>query len=116
MRPIRTAAVFAALLLASAVAAPSVGAFDEKVNTGKTGLYTIPDDALSPGAVCRYEANPGKLKDETNKISTRKMWTHGPWAQKSWIGHRIIVMKRAKNSSPWKTAWSSRAVRPASAS
>jgi len=107
LRPIRTVAVFAALLLASAVAAPSVGAFDEKVNTGKTGYYTVPDDALSPGAVCRYEANPGKLKDETNKISTRKMQTHGPWARMSWIGHRIIVMKRAKNSSPWKTAWKS---------
>lgn len=107
MRPIRTAAVFAALLLASAVAAPSVGAFDEKVNTGKTGFYTVPDDALSPGALCRYEDRPGTFKDETDKVWSRQVWTHGPFVRKTWVGHRIIVMKRSLGSQPWKTAWKS---------
>lgn|GEM_PF-5390645 len=107
MRPIRIVAAFATLVFASALAAPSVGAFDEAAKTGKTGFYTIPDEASSPGAVCRYENNPGKLYDETNKVSSRKMWTHGPWAQKSWVGHRIIVKKRRSSSQPWRTAWKS---------
>jgi len=108
LRPIRTAAVFAVLLLASAVAAPSVGAFNQKINTGSTGFYTILDDAGSPGTVCRYENNPGKLKDETNKVSSRQMWTHGPWAEKSWVGHQIIVFERKGAAHPWKSVWKSR--------
>jgi hypothetical protein len=107
LRPIRIAATFATLLLASAVAAPSVGAFQEKANAGSTGLYTIPDEALSPGAVCRYENNPGKRGDETNRISSRLMWTHGPGERMSWVGHRIIIKKKRGASYPWKTAWKS---------
>jgi hypothetical protein len=96
--------VFAALLLASAVAAPSVGAFNEKVNSGKTGFYTVPDDGSSPGALCRYENNPGTFRDETDKVWSRKVWTHGPFLRKTWVGHRIIIMKRARDSQPWKIA------------
>ena len=104
MRPIRTAAAFAALLLASAVAAPSVGAFDVRVETGTTGFWTINDDGFSPGAVCRYENNPGKNKDETNKVSSRKIWTHGDYPQMTWVGHKVIFYKRANASSKWKIA------------
>lgn len=107
MRLIRSAALLAALLLVSAIAAPSVGAFQENVNNGKTGFYTVPDDAFSPGAVCRYENNPGKFKDETNKVRARMVWTHGPFAMKSWVGHRMIVLKRANASMKWSVAWKS---------
>jgi hypothetical protein len=94
-------------MLASAVIAPAVGAFDTVVKSGTRGEWTIPDYAGTPGAVCRYENNPGKFKDETNKVSSRKIWTHGPWATKSWVGHRVIVMKRKNGASRWKRAWKS---------
>lgn len=107
MRIVRLAASFTALMLATTVVAPSVSAFEEKVNSGNTGFYTVPDDAISPGGHCRYENNPGKLTDETNRVSSRKVWTHGPFAAKSWVGHRIIIMKRRNSSLSWKTAWKS---------
>ena len=55
MRSIRTATVFATLVLAGAVVAPSVGAFEELKSTGKTGEYTVPDYNDQPAAICRYE-------------------------------------------------------------
>jgi hypothetical protein len=111
LRSIRTAAVFAALMLAATVAAPSVGAFDLKVKTGDTGFYTVPDDHSTPGAVCRYENNPGRNRDETNKVSTRQLWTHGPWEKMTWVGHKVIVMKRKNSASSWKIAWKSSLVK-----
>ena len=107
MRPVRIAATFAALMLATAVAAPSVGAFDERVNTGRTGFYTIPDDGLSPGVACRYEDHPGQQRDELNKISVRQIWTHGPWARWTWIGHRVVIQARRTAASPWVSVWKS---------
>ncbi|MFV2062204.1 MAG: hypothetical protein ACC726_01665 [Chloroflexota bacterium] len=92
----RTAAVFAALMLATTVAAPSVGAFSEGAKTGKTGFYTVPDDALSPGVICKYENNPFKKNDEINKIVVKPNWTHGPFATKTWVGQRILIKKNAK--------------------
>jgi hypothetical protein len=107
VRPIRIAATVAALaLVGSAMAAP-VSAFKETKSSGATGFYTINDDAFSPGAACRYENNPGKKRDETNKVQSRKIFTHGPWAQMSWVGHRVIVQQRRNASKPWKVRWSS---------
>jgi hypothetical protein len=94
-------------MLAGAVVAPGVAAFDLNEDSGKTGEWTINDDGFSPGAVCRYENNPGKKKDETNKVSSKKVWTHGPFAQKSWVGHRIVVQKRKNGAAGWTRAWKS---------
>ncbi len=99
MRSIRTASVFAVLVLAGAVVAPSVGAFDELKSTGKTGEYTVPDYNDAPGAVCQYESHPGQpAKDEIDKVSSKRVWTHGPFSKKSWVGHRVIFLK---NAEPW---------------
>lgn len=99
MRSIRTASVFAILVLAGAVVAPSVGAFEELKSTGKAGEYTVPDYNDQPGAICRYEhGHFSGLKDEFDKVSSRRVWTHGPFSQKSWVGHRVIFLKNAK---PW---------------
>ncbi len=98
MRSIRIATVLATLALAGAVVAPSVGAFDELKSTGNTGLYTVPDYNDAPGAVCRYEQNQGPATDEIDKVGSKRVWTHGPFSQKSWVGHRVIFLKNAK---PW---------------
>ncbi len=113
MRTIRTATVFAALMLATAVAAPSVGAFNEAVNTGTTADYNIIDDTGMPGATCRYENNPGKKNDEINKISVRKMNSHGPFATKSWVGQRILIKKNGKpyGDGKFKTVYRSRIIK-----
>ena len=97
-------------MLATAVMAPSVGAFDELSKSGTTGFYTVNDDGFSPGAVCRYESNPGpNYKDEVNKVSSRRVWTHGPFAAKSWVGHRVVVLKNAKpyGDETFRTVWKS---------
>jgi len=109
MRPIRTAAVFAVLILASAIVAPAVGAFQELENTGTTGLYTSPDDALSRGVNCKYENNPGKRRDEIDVVKSKRMWTHGPYTEKTWVGHRIVVLKNAKpyGDGIYRTVWKS---------
>ena len=39
-----------------------------------------------------------ELKDEIDKVSSRRVWTHGPFSQKTWVGHRVIFLKNAK---PW---------------
>jgi len=111
MRPVRTAAVFAALMLATAVAAPSVGAFSEGAKSGKTGFYTVPDDAIGPGVTCKYENNPFKKNDEINKIVVKSNWTHGPFAtaRKTWVGQRILIKKNAKpyGDGKYKTVYRS---------
>jgi hypothetical protein len=110
VRSIRTGAALAALMLAAAVAAPSAGAFDELSKTGSTGEYTVSDDGSSPGAICRYESHPGpNYKDELNKVSSRRVWTHGPFPVDSWVGHRIVVLKNAKpyDDEQFRAVWKS---------
>jgi hypothetical protein len=80
-------------MLASVAVAPSAGAYKEKSGSGTKGEYTVPDYNGQPGAICKFENNPGQKKDEINKITTRKTWAHGPYAKKSWVGQRIVVMK-----------------------
>lgn len=97
-------------MLAASVAAPSVGAFDELKSSGTTGEYTVNDAAFSPGAVCRYESHPGPAyKDELNKVSSRKVWTHGPFGAKSWVGHRVVVLRNSKpyGDDKFRTVWKS---------
>lgn len=113
MRPIRSAALLSGVLLASAVAAPSATAFSEGVNTGDTGFYTINDDASTPATVCRYEANPGTVRDEVDKVIVKRMWTHGPYVQMSWVGQRIVIRKNRNPSGGggWKTVYRSPVVK-----
>ena len=109
MRTFRTAAVFAAMLLASAVVAPTTAGFYEAVVAGNTGEYTVPDYNASPGVVCRFENNPGTFRDEIDRIAVKRMWTHGPFAQKTWVGQRILVKKNARpyGDGKFRTVWRS---------
>ena len=83
-------------MLASAIVAPAVGAFEEQPNTGTTGFATFNDFNGSPGVKCKYENNPGKKHDEINKLKIAQHWTHGPFAQKTWVGSRFKISKDAK--------------------
>jgi hypothetical protein len=97
LRPVRTAASFAALMLASAVVAPSVGAFEELSETGTVGdPITMNDTNGLPGVKCKYENNAGKNKDELDKIRISGHWAHGPYDQKTWVGSRFKIFKDAK--------------------
>ena len=109
MRSTRTTAVFVAMMLASAVVAPAAAGFYEAQNSGNTGVYTVPDYNGQAGVVCRYEDNPGTTNDEIDRIAVKKMWTHGPYAQKTWVGQRILIKKNARPFSDGKfqTVWRS---------
>ena len=96
LRTARTAASFAALMLASAIVAPAVGAFDETSNTGKTGLATFTDTGVTAGVKCKFENNPLKKHDEIDKIKISEHWSHGPFVQKTWVGSRFKILKDAK--------------------
>ena len=84
-------------MLASAVVAPSVGAFDELSKTGTVGdPITINDTNGLPGVKCKYENKPGKKNDRLNKIKISGHWAHGPYEQKTWVGSRFKIFKDAK--------------------
>lgn len=97
LRPARIAATFAALMLASAVVAPAVGAFDEISKTGTTGdPITINDVNGLPGITCKYENNRKKKHDELDKIRIAGHWAHGAFDQMTWVGSRFKIFKDAK--------------------
>lgn len=91
MRTIRSLGLLLSLAIAGAIAAPAAVAFDETSSSGKVGEYTVNDVNGAPGAVCRYEDNPGTTKDELDRIVIKQLWSHGPFAAKSWLGFRFIV-------------------------
>jgi DNA-binding ferritin-like protein (Dps family) len=83
------------LLLASAVVAPSVGAYTEAVRTGTAwgDPITVQDYNNLAGVKCKYENNPGKKHDELDKIRIRPQFFHGPYDEKSYVGYRIIIKR-----------------------
>ena len=91
MRTIRSLGLLLTLALAGAIVAPAAVAFDETSSNGTVGLYTVNDFNGGPGVVCRYEDNAGAAKDELDRIVVKPLWSHGPFATKSWVGFRFIV-------------------------
>jgi hypothetical protein len=84
-------------MLASAIVAPAVGAFEERSNTGTTGFATFTDFNGNPGVKCKYENNPLKKHDEIDKIKIANHWSHGPYEnKKTWVGSRFKIFKDAK--------------------
>jgi hypothetical protein len=77
------------LALATVMAAQPVAAFNETRNTGKTAEYTVNDSLTQPGVGCRYE---GALQT-LDRIVIRKLWTHGPYARKSWVGFQYLIQR-----------------------
>ena len=109
MRSTRTTALLVAMMLASAVVGPTAAGFSETQNSGTTGEYTVPDYIGQPGVVCRYENNPGTVNDEIIGLWVNKMWSHGPFTQKTWVGQRILIKKNAwpYGDGKFKTVWRS---------
>jgi hypothetical protein len=102
--------IMASLLLA--VTALPVGAFNEAVNTGDTGFYTIADEAATPGVRCLYKDLAGKKNDRLNKIRIRPFHSHGPYAQKTHVGYRFIVKRQPPPfTGPFKTVYKSPVVK-----
>jgi hypothetical protein len=97
VRRLRTFTLFGAMLAVAAAASPA-GAFHEAFTNGTTGLYTVNDFNGSPGITCKFESNPGAQNDELNRIKVKQVHTHGPFAQKTWVGFRFIVKR---NSPPF---------------
>src|SRR5262245_15336240 len=73
------------------LAVQPAAAFDETRNSGKTAEYTVNDSLAQPGIGCRYEG-AGQVLD---RIVIRKLWTHGPYARKSWVGFQYIILRDA---------------------
>jgi hypothetical protein len=73
------------------IAVQPAAAFNETRNSGKTGEYTVNDDLAQPGIGCRYEG----LKQVLDRIVIRKLWTHGPYARKSWVGFQYVIQRDA---------------------
>ncbi|CAN5698567.1 hypothetical protein BH23CHL8_BH23CHL8_28680 [soil metagenome] len=94
MRPIRLATALITLMLASLVVAPSVGAFNEAVNTGTTADYQITDELASPGVNCLYKNPPGAQNDRLKTIRMRPFHAHAPFVTKSHVGYRFIVKRQ----------------------
>jgi len=109
VRSMRMTAVLTTMLLASVIVAPTAAGFSEAENSGTTAEYTVPDYNGQPGVVCRYENNPGKTNDEIDRIAVKKMWTHGPFEQKTWVGQRLLIKKNARPYSDgiFRTVWRS---------
>ena len=93
MRRLRASIALSAAVLATALIAPAVGALEEGSNTGTTGDYTVQDFNGSPGVKCKYENNPGTQNDELNRIKIKPVFTHGPFAQKTWVGFRFLIKR-----------------------
>lgn len=91
MRTIRSLGLLLTLALVGAVAAPTAVAFEETSSNGTVGFYTVNDFNDRPGVACRYEDNAGATKDELDRIVIKPLWSHGPFATKSWVGFRFIV-------------------------
>ena len=91
-RPARSL-LLACLTLAFALvlAAQPAAAFDETRNSGKTAEYTVNDSLAQPGIGCRYEGASQVL----DRIVIRKLWTHGPYARKSWVGFQYLIQRDA---------------------
>ena len=91
-RPVRSLLmVCIALAFALVLAAQPVAAFDETRNTGKTAEYTVNDSLAQAGIGCRYEGAMQLL----DRIVIRKLWTHGPYARKSWVGFQYLIQRDA---------------------
>jgi hypothetical protein len=82
--------------LALVVVAQPAGAYNEALRQGTTGEYidAIADDSYAPGVTCLFENNSGAANDELDKISVRKLYVHGPYAQSSTVGYRFIVKRQ----------------------
>ncbi|CAN5441889.1 hypothetical protein BH24CHL9_BH24CHL9_06570 [soil metagenome] len=97
MRAIRLAIALAIVMLASVVVAPTVGAYNEAVNTGTNGEYanSIQDESASPGVTCRYVDKTKDINDRLAKVRVRGFFAHGPFAKDSLVGYRFIVKRQA---------------------
>ena len=95
VRRLRSILVLSGALIAAALVAPPAGAFEEGVNSGMTGDYQVTDTEFSPGVVCRFESNPGTQNDELQRIKIKRLQSHGPFAQETWVGFRFLVKRNA---------------------
>jgi hypothetical protein len=87
-------------LLALVFAAQPVGAVSWGPPHGTTAWpdVTVGDEQADPGIACRYEDNAGQLDDVLDVIRIRQLWSHGPFATKSYVGFRYVI---ARNSPPY---------------
>ncbi len=115
MRPIRTAAALAALLLVSAVAAPPLAAYTEAVRTGTAwgDPITVQDFNGLAGIRCIFENNAGKKHDELDRIRIRPQFFHGPFNGKSYVGYRFIVKRNTPplSDGKYKTIFRSKIIK-----